>query len=307
MNGIKVYKYEGDELQTYRIIKSKEDNVYLQSLDKKGKLEVVTNDQLNSQYVQLTPDAFMNIMSTTSKGPNGDDIKDVFVCIHKSAEMLKNPDPHMVIRQNCLSNSKGGFVNTMDVYVGDCYRDDTLMAGTTMRDIMEFDKIENTFSVGLYVDDTMTTIFKCIPQEIDKKFADILKVIKASNKSKMVKGFSLTLTELLNDNNFMLNYRALFNILQVDFPIVIDERSTNDEGNIVLNKKQQKKLEDTIGQYIKVIAVIKYDRDIDVAKIVSYNHIMISDKSGIIYLIAYQKIGDYKVDNDIADALGITQ
>jgi hypothetical protein len=105
----------------------------------------------------------------------------------------------------------------------------------------------------------------------------------------------------------MLNYRALFNILQVDFPIVIDERSTNHEGNIVLNKKQQKKLEDAIGQYIKVIAVIKYDRDIDIAKIVSYNHIMISDKSGIIYLIAYQKIGDYKVDNDIADALGITQ
>lgn len=306
INGTKLYKYEGDELKTYRIINFKDDIYTLKAITGKERLKL-NEEEVNSSLIKLNPDAFMNIMSTTSKGPNGD-IDDVFVCVNKATDMLKGKTvPSLIIRQNCLSNSKGALMNTMQIFVGDCFTDSNITGDMKMQDVMEFDNIDKTFSIALYIDDTEGDIFECIPNKIHDEFSVVLKKIKSANNNKLIVGFCTTLKELISENNFLLNYRYLFNILQLDFPIYIDNRSMDSEGNIILNKKQHKKLEDVLGQFIKVVAILKYDKDIDISKIVTMTHVIVSDKSGLIYLVAYQKIADYKVDDDIADALGIQQ
>ena len=119
----------------------------------------------------------------------------------------------------------------------------------------------------------------------------------------MIKGYCETLEQLFDENNFMFNYRLLFNIAQVDFPIELDD-NTDNEGIITLNNKQIQRLEeDVLRQYITDVRVLKYDKDIDVSKIVDKTHIMISDETENIYLVSYVVTGSFPVDNDIARAM----
>lgn len=305
--GTKFYKYEEDNLLTYRLLNFKDGEYKLKILSG-GKGRVSVNEEtLNTHYVRLNPDAFLNMMTTVVHDKTGD-IKDVFACVNKATDMLNGKQvPALILRQNCMSDSKNAFARNMDIYVGDCFREDTIQDNMKMEDLMEFDEIIKSHSISLYVDDTIGDIFECIPGNVKKEFEDTLKAIKSANTNKLIKGYVATLNELFDENNFLLNYRALFNIMQVDFPIYIGEKSYDAEDNIILNKKQHKRLEDALSQHIKVIAVLKYDKDIDISRIVSFTHIMVSDKSGIIYLIAFQKISDYKIDDDIANALGIQQ
>ena len=79
--------------------------------------------------------------------------------------------------------------------------------------------------------------------------------------------------------------------------------SYNSQGDLILNNKQREKLENELRKFIADIKVIKYDKDIDISRIVSRSHSMVSDSNGIIYLIAYTIIGEYPVDSDIAAAM----
>ena len=100
----------------------------------------------------------------------------------------------------------------------------------------------------------------------------------------------------------MINYRYIFNITQVEFVVDIGNNKTED-GEIILNNKQIKMIEDILRKYITDVHVIKYDKDIDISKIVTNTHLMISDKMGVIYLISYVANGDYPIDNDIESSM----
>ena len=106
------------------------------------------------------------------------------------------------------------------------------------------------------------------------------------------------------ENDFIGNYRSIFNITQIDFPIVLGKESYNAEGDIILNEKQKQRLEDMLRRYIsKNIKVIKYDKDIDISKIVNVQHVVVCDSENQIYLIAYTIEGYYTNNEDDAQVL----
>jgi hypothetical protein len=308
LTGTKYYKYDEDQLQVYRVVNNKDDKYTLKELFGKGKRIVVEEEKLKSVYIKLNNDAFLNMMITASNGVANEDIKDVFACVNKVVDMqLDKLVPCLIVRQNCMSQSKNAFNTGIETYVGDCFTSKNIQLDMSMEEVMEYDEISYTYSVALYIDDTINDIFDSIPPHILEEFNKALKEIKSSNKSSLVKGYSLTLQDLFNDNNFMYNYRDIFGVVQLDFPIYLGKSSYNEDGDIVLNEKQHKKLEDRMYQYINIVAVLKYDRDIDVSKIVKYAHIVVSDSNGDIYLIAYQKIGDYKIDDDVLNAFNLVK
>jgi hypothetical protein len=96
----------------------------------------------------------------------------------------------------------------------------------------------------------------------------------------------------------MDHFRYAFNILPLDFPIDIKDNRDAD-GNIIFNKKQQTKFEDAIMKHITNVTILPYDKDIDVSKIVSYTHMIVSDSMNKIYLIAYVVIDNYAIDADL--------
>ena len=153
---------------------------------------------------------------------------------------------------------------------------------------------------------TILNKFKDIKQFITghnaRKFNEVLRTIKSNNTQSMLKGYCETLDQLFEENNFMFNYRMIFNIAQVDFPIELDN-NTDKDGVITLNSKQISRLEDLLRAYITDVKVLKYDKDIDISKIVSKTHIMISDETENIYLVSYIVKAAYPVDNDIARAM----
>jgi hypothetical protein len=104
----------------------------------------------------------------------------------------------------------------------------------------------------------------------------------------------------------MDHFRYIFNILPLDF--TIDIKTNRDEnGDIILNEKQQHRFEDTICKRITNVIVIPYDKDLDVSKIVSYTHMIVSDDTGAIYLIAYVVVSNYAVDQDILARLNLSK
>lgn len=295
MLGNKYETFIDDEMIIFRIIDSKDENEYIVR-DTKNKNKVSISSDKLKDMVNITPDAFLNIMIASK-----DNSKDVYVCVNKASDLANNIDtPAVVLRQDVYSMSKnafGGIGN--DIYVGECTNS---IDNPNTEQLFEFDDIEDTLCVALYVDDTLNEIFDCIKNKInvfDNQLKDIKKLMSGNS---MVKGYCETVKELMVDNDFIGHFRRAFRITQLDFPIDLGD-NVSDDGVVTLNKKQVKNIEDLLSSYISNIKVIKYDKDIDVSQIVSTTHMMISDSLGAIYLMTYTVDGIYPVDDDIAAAM----
>jgi hypothetical protein len=126
----------------------------------------------------------------------------------------------------------------------------------------------------------------------------------------MCKGTAVSIRQLWEENDFIGNYKSLFNIVQIEFQIVLGKESYNTDGDIILNPKQKNRLEDMLRRYIANIRVIKYDKDIDISKIVNVQHVVVCDSENKIYLIAYNVDGYYAESEDdmqVLKSFGIVQ
>lgn len=303
--GTKYQTYIDDKLVVLRLVNIKNENKFI-VVDESGNKISMNKEELDA-CIKLENDAVMNIMATV----DADDYNDVYACIHRIEDLKQNRDvPVMIIRQNTFSTSKNTFASMDKIYVGECI---TIVGCTNDEErqaLLEFEDIKYTLQVALYVDDKFDDIMKCIPNNKINKINDYLHLIhtkfleaQASNGSAdMIDGYCETFEELLTTNNFMYNYRSIFNILQVDFPIDLGDNCT-DDGVITLNNKQIKLIENTLQMYIKDVKVVKYDKDIDVSKLINNTHVMISDSNYDIYLINYTIIERYPIDNDVLRAM----
>ena len=305
MYGTKYQKIIDKKLHVYRLRDIDENNVaLLQDLETKEKIKE-TEESIKNNYVALTPDAFLIIMNTKKRDQMGE-LKDLYVCVNKASKIEKdNKAPDLIMRQNIYSKSKNSFGNISNVCVGECLNAYTC---NNITELMDYEDILESIMIVTYVDDTLSTIFNCIPANKRSQFDNWLKTIKdeaSKIKGIHVSGYCNNVKTFMEDNSFIQNYRMIFNILQVDFVIDLGDCSRDNEGNIILIKRNKRKLEDILREHIDNIRIIKYDKDIDVSKIVSYKHIMLSDKTGTIYLVAYEKISDYEIDNDIKRAFHV--
>lgn len=294
--GSKYQCYINDELLIFRIVNIKNNDKYT-VIDNEGKRISVTEKEL-SKFILLQPDAIMHIMTTETE----DGIKDVYACVHNLEELNNTQIPNVVLRQNIYSASKNTFGNIgNDIYVGECIN--TINCNKEDIDaILDFKTIKHTLSIALYVDDKYKDIISCIGHKA-KKFDEALRDIKCSNDNEMIKGYCESLDELFTNNDFISAYRDMFNITQVDFDIDTGD-NMSDDGVITLSKEQIHNIEDVLRCTISNVNVLKYDKDIDISKIVDHTHIVISDKKENIYLVSYTTVMPYPEHNDIDVAMG---
>lgn len=294
--GAKYQFYVDDELVILRLINIKSEDKFVM-IDKDNKRVSMTSEDLK-KCIMLEPDAILNIMSTTDK----DGIRGVYACVNK-AEDMKNgiSNPALVLRQDVYSSSKNAFGNVgNDIYVGECmirYGEETL------DNLLDFEKIDDSISICLYVDDKTEDINRFVIGHNVKKINEVLCQIKSHNTNDMIKGYCESVKELLNDNNFIGYYRDIFNIMQVDFPIELGD-NTSDDGVIKLNEKQINRLEHILSCKMIDVKALKYDKDIDISKIITSTHIMISDETENIYLVSFIN-GGAIIDSDIERAMSI--
>ena len=295
--GTKYQTYIDDELIILRLINIKSEDKFTM-IDKDGNRISMNKEEL-SKCVKLDADALLCLMTTTED----EGIRDVYACVHRVEDMRNGKkDPVIILRQNIYSSSKNAFNAGMDIYVGECLSNPKFDNDEQFKSLLGFKDINDKLSVALYVDDKFKDIKQFITGHNAKKFDDVLREIKSSNKNNMIKGYCDTLQQLFEENNFMFNFRYIFNIAQVDFPIELGD-NTDKDGVITLNSKQIKRIEDILRCHIANVKVLKYDKDIDISKIVSKTHIMISDETENIYLVSYIVKEAYPVDNDIARAM----
>ena len=295
--GTKYQTYIDDELVVLRLVNIKSENKFTM-VDREGNKLSMTKEELD-KCIKLDSDALLCLMTTTLD----EDVRDVYACVHRTDDMRNGiKEPVMILRQNIYSSSKNAFNAGMDIYVGECLANPKFDNDEQFKSLLEFNTIDDTLSVALYVDDKFKDIKQFITGHNARKFNEVLRTIKSNNTQSMLKGYCETLDQLFEENNFMFNYRMIFNIAQVDFPIELDN-NTDKDGVITLNSKQISRLEDLLRAYITDVKVLKYDKDIDISKIVSKTHIMISDETENIYLVSYIVKEAYPVDNDIARAM----
>jgi len=308
--GTKVYKYDDDKnIIMYRYFGNKDGSMLLK-LIKGPKTEpkrlMSTEDGLNEDgFLILNADAFMNIMITSTTFEEKI-IKDVYACVHKGQSLLTSNDPDLVVKQNCVSTAKNMFsIMGGDVYIGDCLTKDTLPTpDMKISDMFDYKAIDYGYSIALYLEDTVGDIMGCINKETLDKVEEALEEIRVGlRETPQIKGCSKDFQSLLNDNGFMTAYRSIFNITQLDFVIDIGVNH-NSEGDIVFNKKQHKLFEEFLRQHVTIDIILKYDKDIDIANIITRTHGMFSDKNGEIYLIAYTVLSEI-LDDDIAKAFNV--
>lgn len=304
--GEKFQIYINDELRIRRIIKIKNEECFVLKDVKSGEIIIISKNDLYDKYVKLTPDAFLNIMITKEESYNNIEDNDVYICVNKSCDLIHgNNTPSLLLRQNIYSRFKNQFATNNDIYVGDCLT----IVNSEKNDIeesMTFKEIKKSYSIAMYIDDTVNDIIECISSKFKKEINTLLKKLK-DNAMPNMKGFNDNIESLLEENDFIGNYYSLFNITKIDFQIILGKESYNDEGDIILNDKQHKAIEDLLRKYITNIKVIKYDKDIDISKIVSIEHVMVCDSNNEIFLIAYESTGYYiNEDNmDVAKSMGI--
>ena len=295
--GTKYQTYIDDELVVLRLVNIKSENKFTM-VDREGNKLSMTKEELD-KCIKFDSDALLCLMTTTLD----EDVRDVYACVHRTDDMRNGiKEPVMILRQNIYSSSKNAFNAGMDIYVGECLANPKFDNDEQFKSLLEFNTIDDTLSVALYVDDKFKDIKQFITGHNARKFDEVLRTIKSNNTQSMLKGYCETLDQLFEENNFMFNYRMIFNIAQVDFPIELDN-NTDKDGVITLNSKQISRLEDLLRAYITDVKVLKYDKDIDISKIVSKTHIMISDETENIYLVSYIVKEAYPVDNDIARAM----
>lgn len=262
---------------------------------------IKTPEQVDNTAVEIQPDALLHIMWT--KYENNDD--DMYVRVFRTDTL--NPDKlddslAVIMRQDCISQIKAMFGGSMKVYVGECLTKDIIFdQETSMTDLYDFDHVEVDMLIYLYCDDTLDDVMSLVGKNT-KLFDDVFKGLSKKN-SDVVIGYATSLKEFLEENGFIDAFRSIFGIVPIDFPIILGKESYDDDDNIILNKKQHSRLEDILRKHIKDVKIIDYDYDLDIRQIVNYPHIMVSDLQEKIYLITYNVIDDYPVDDDIAAAM----
>ena len=174
--GTKYQTYIDDELVVLRLVNIKSENKFTM-VDREGNKLSMTKEELD-KCIKLDSDALLCLMTATLD----EDVRDVYACVHRTDDMRNGvKEPVMILRQNIYSSSKNAFNAGMDIYVGECLANPKFDNDEQFKSLLEFNTIDDTLSVALYVDDKFKDIKQFITGHNARKFDEVLRTIKSNN------------------------------------------------------------------------------------------------------------------------------
>ena len=288
-------KYYNDD-NLYRVIGFK-------NIDTVRLLDLVSNeiikmniDTLRKEYTLLIPDAALsfNIVDI------GDNIEDVIVFMNRFADLNEgNLLPYCVCRQNIRDLHANIIKNKFlhQEFVGCSISVETIPPEVDYGILLECNGINYYTILYTYCTDSLDDILKCIPRvnkydvvlnNLFRSYAKI-KHLPIGPESDGIHGYCSTLRKLLEDNNFMYDFRAGFGVWQI-----------NTEFKCIENKIDpifKESIEIMVSHRIENEVCVKYNKDIELDDI-TRSYILVADTKDDIYLIVYDKGVNIAYDPD---------
>lgn len=279
--GLKYYRYLDDKLEIIRILRyyNTEDILVLTEDNKKIK---INRDQL-SKYVKLNSDGIMvfNIVNLGSE-------EDVMISLHRREDILKTQIlPYAICRQNIRDlfeyTLKGDLYKTS---LGLSVSKDTLPQGYDYKTLFAAEGVIETQYVNVYIDDDLDTILQFVQQLNMNNTLSKLKKTFQSLEYVSTSGACSTVKELLETNDFMMEFDRGFKIIKLD-----SEIKYNDEHCMDLKVLIEFANKTSISIEPQNTFVLEYDKTIDLSKI-SEDHVLIRDKNNKLFIMLYNNKKD---------------
>lgn len=238
-----------------------------------------------SSYTKLNPDGhvFFNIVNMGNTEESG---KDVVVLLYRKKDLDNQINtPYATCRQNIHDFYSNATNNSNKTYIGISISKDTTPEDVTYEDVLVCNGIEYSEKISIYLDDTLNDILPMVNNI--KSFNGVLYTLHKAMKDSLFIGTSKSLESLLRDNNFEYDIKRAFDIIPVDF--VVKYR------DYVLHNDQVTLLQNILKTEISQTYVLPYSKEISLSDI-ERDYILVSDKIGRLYIIAYDK-GKYINDS----------
>lgn len=282
--GGKFFKYFDDKEEPFVLrVKSVDETKHtVKCIFPDGHVGSIPAAEFLSDYKFLRPDGILSVCTVSVQGES-----DVMVVLGKPND---NNESMVVCRQGVFDFFANNIRKTDmdDFYVGISVSKKTCPANINFTDVLACDKIDTSRFMYVYLDDTLDVILSLFNQ---KKFDSILAIM--ADKRTFINGhhtvgYCKTLKELLMNNNFMYDFRQMFDIM--DLPFAIDEDSEGLSVENILFMEQELKVN------IMETYLIRYTREIDLRTIKRKYKLVSSaiDQFNKVYIVGYDVAdGDY--------------
>lgn len=270
--GQKLYKFVGDKLIMCRLMRVKNDNAYVVE-DCSSKYRATLSKVQYDSYTKLREDAVVVFSSVELQ----DGVPDIIVSVFRQKD-LKIGEPYAVCRQNLYDV----FTNTIEnddgmMYIGCSISKDTCPENVDFKMLLGCNKVTHSDMVAIYYDDDIDDILSLVKT---KPYDEVLEYLNKGFMENKVRGSVPTLEELLKNNHFIEDIYRGFNIVSVNFKY---------EDFAI--RECTRAIEDIIKREMIGPVWVKYERDIDLAKIQD-EHILVLDNSKTLYVVSYTP-GEY--------------
>lgn len=285
--GAYFFKYENEELILLRLYKVKDKNRYL-FRDKDNRKVQLTQTEYES-FSMLQPDGL--IVHVLASDPNQG--IDTLCMLYRLDDIEKDiPEPYAVCRQNIIDpfemllNS-----NPNKTYVGVSISKDTAPEGFDYISVCAAAGIRDQKIHFVYKDDSFEDIMSFVNHQIFDKALGIIKSHMDDSDTMRYEGFKDTYRELLEENDFMYDFRRAFNILRINLSIDKSIDRWTEDGIYKISEKEVRVIEGITKHQIVAPVLIEYDKSIDLEEI-KRSYILFEDKDKCLYIISYDK-GNY--------------
>lgn len=286
--GAYFFKYENDDLILLRLWKVKDKNRYIMKDIKEDKNVRLTKEQFET-FTMLEPDGLI-VHVLASDPMQGIDT----ICMLYKLEDIDNnvSVPYAVCRQNIIDPFEMLLNNDPNkIYVGVSISRDTAPEGFDYPSVCTAAGIREQRIHFVYRDDSLDDILKFANQTIYNKGLKIIKDHMDEADNVKYIGFKSTYKELLEENDFMYDFRRAFGIIRINLDINTSIERWTDDGIYKFDYKEIQVIESITKHQVIDPILIKYDRTIDLEEI-KRHYIIFEDANKRIYIMSYDK-GEY--------------
>ena len=303
------YRFDdSDNLEVVRILKYQNSDVMKCEFIKgpqTGKREKIKVSDLHDNWYMLACDGLISFSIVELQN-----LKDVVVTLARKSDIDNAISmPYAVCRQ-CVSDIFYRVYAKSDRdTVGMSITWDSCPANVEFKNFLACDRMLAQYTIAYYIGDKLNDLLTLFDhKEYDYVLAELFTShCKYSSNGisfiyddyisrPMFDGYVKTLDDLLVMNNFEYDVQSGFGIIPLKFDFKGDVSGHIDlDSTGSLSESAKRDLGFMLGENINTTLVMPYDKDIDLKSLSHRLHILIADLNNDIYLIVYDKEGEYHV------------